>query len=390
MRKIATVRFVVDSSSLIFTSSQSMKVLLNHFFRKAVDWLFRRRSRPIRIMNLGIICIFSSIGTGWILDVSFPFQGGQVNFSFNSPGGVPAVVTYILLGFGLLLIGVGLVLLIIDYGVEQRRIDRKKVIIVEARGLRDGSGTPLIDAIPPMMEGHRDQILVDLRQRVRDGEIESPEAVLTDLSSLPADIRRRENGFDRRDITLIYGGLTPVPFTFLTGVLVDDERKVLIFDWDRHEETWRELGEEDDGKRFQNPVLTKTLPNGSNEVALTVSVSYRVIVEDVQKRVGEIPVVELILDGGSPDCHWSEDKQRALGQQFLNTAIKLSNRGIECIHLFLAAQNSVVFRLGRLYDKRNLPKVVVYQYQRNATVPYSWGVLMPVCGVDHPAIVSGK
>ena len=114
------------------------------------------------------------------------------------------------------------------------------------------------------------------------------------------------------------------------------------------------------------------------------------IAEDVQKRMGDMPIVELILDGGSPDCHWSEDKQRALGQQFLNTAISLSNRGIECIHLFIAAQNSVVFRLGRLYDKRNLPIIVVYQYQKNATMPYPWGVLMPVCGVDKPSIVRGN
>ena len=66
-------------------------------------------------------------------------------------------------------------------------------------------------------------MLVDLRQRVKDGEIVAPEAALEDLVSLPADLKRRENGYDRRDLTLVYGGLTPVPFTFLTGVLIDDE-----------------------------------------------------------------------------------------------------------------------------------------------------------------------
>ena len=367
-----------------------MKVLLNHFIKEAVAWLFRRRSLPLWIMRLGIICISFSFGAGWIFDISFPFQGGQIEFSFNSAGGVPAFIVYFTTGIGIFLTVVGLVWAIINYRTEQRRIVRKKIFIVEVRGLRDSSGSPLINAIPPTMEGHRDQILVDLRQRVRDGEIEAPEAALDTLKSLPIDLKRRENGVDRRDLTLVYGGLAPVPFTFLTGVLLDDEGKVLILDWNRHAQAWQRLGGADDGKRFQISDLTKVIPSGSKEVALSVSVSYRVILEDVQKKVGDMPVVELILDGGSPDCHWSEDKQRALGQQFLNIAIDLSNCGIEHIHLFLAAQNSVVFRFGRLYDKRNLPKVVVYQYQKNTTMPYPWGILMPVCGVDQPEVVREK
>ena len=366
-----------------------MKILLKHFIWSAIEWLFRRRSPALLIMRLGVTCLALAFGAGWILDVSLPFQHGQVEVGFNSAGGTPVNIVYAAAIIGVVLIVIGLVLEIVRYKAEQRRIARKKVIVVEARGLRDSSGSPLIDALPPMQEGHRDQILVDLRQRVKDGEIVEPEAALDDLSTLPADLRRRENGLDRSDLSLVYGGLTPVPFTFLTGVLVDDEGKVLIFDWDRHAEAWRELGGADDGKRFQIPDLTKVIPNGAKETALAVSVSYGVIADDVRARIGDMPVVELKLDGGSPDCHWSEDKQRALGQQFLDTAIDLSNLGVKRIHLFLAAQNSVAFRFGRLYDKRNLPEVIVYQYQRNATSPYPWGVLMPVCGIDKPAIVRG-
>ena len=118
-----------------------------------------------------------------------------------------------------------------------------------------------------------------------------------------------------------------------------------------------------------------------------VSVSYVVNPVDVRAKVGEMPIVALDLDGASPTSHWSEDKQRDLGTQFLETVIGLGNRGVRRIHLFLAAQNSVAFRFGRLYDKRNLPEVAVYQYQRAATPPYPWGILMPVCGIDRPAIV---
>ena len=280
----------------------------------------------------------------------------------------------------------GLGLIVAGYRAEQRRLARKKIVVVEARGLRDTGGSPLIESLPSRFEGQRDHVLVDLRQRVKDGEIVAPEAALEDLISLPADLKRREDGFDRRDLTLVYGGLTPVPFTFLTGVLIDDEVATLILDWDRHAETWRELDSADDGKRFRTAGLDD-VPDGAKEVALAVSVSYGVNTDDIRAQVGTMPVVELDIEDRSPDCHWSEEKQRALGRQFLEMAIGLGNRGVRRIHLFLAAQNSVAFRFGRLYDKRNLPEVAVYQYQRNAIPPYPWHVMMPVCGIDRPTII---
>ena len=364
-----------------------MKTLLIHFFRSATDWLFRRRSPALLVMRFGVVCLALAFGAGWVFDVSFPFHGGQVEVGLNSAGGTPAIIVYATATLGVALIAICLVWEILRYRAEQRRLARTKVIVVEARGLRDSSGAPLIDALPARLEGHRDHVLVDLRQRVKDGEIVAPDTALQNLESLSTDLKRRENGFDRRDLSIVYGGLTPVPFTFLTGVLMDDEGAIVILDWDRHTETWRELDGADDGKRFQISSPATLSEQDATEIALIVSVSYEISADDVRTRVGDMPIVLLKLDDGSPDCHWSEEKQRALGRQFLDSAIALSNHGIKRIHLFLAAQNSVAFRFGRLYDKRNLPEVIVYQYQRHATPPYPWGVLMPVCGIGRPAIV---
>ena len=364
-----------------------MKKLLKHFVRLAIDWFFRRRSPALLVIKFGVICLALAFGAGWVLDVSFPIRDGQIDVSLNSAGGTPVIIVYMAAVVGVVLIATGLPWEIVRYRTEQRRFVRAKVIVVEARGLRDSGGAPLIDALPPKLEGHRDHVLIDLRQGVKDGEIVAPESALQYLTSLSADLRRRESGFDRRDLSLVYGGLAPVPFTFLTGVILDDEGAITIFDWDRHAEAWRELDGADDGKRFLASMPDLALQQDANEIALTVSVSYDIIMDDVRTCVGDMPIVQLKLEDGSPECHWSEEKQRALGRQFLDTAIDLSNRGVRRIHLFLAAQNSVAFRFGRLYDKRNLPEVIVYQYQRHAKSPYPWGVLMPVCGIDRPTIM---
>lgn len=249
-------------------------------------------------MRIGLSCLTLAFGTGLVVNASLPVGGGQVGMGFDSAGGTPILLVYGAGVVGLLLVVWGLIWESHRYRAEQRRLVTKKVVVVETRGLRDTSGTPLIEAIPSNLEGPRDNVLVDIRQRVKDGEIVAPEAALEDLISLPSNLRMRSNGLDRRDSTLVYGGLAPVPFTFLAGVLIDDEGAVVILDWDRHAEAWRRLDESDDGNRFSSSGLD-SLQAGTPEVALAVSVSYRVNTDDVRAKVGRIPIATLSLEGGS-------------------------------------------------------------------------------------------
>ena len=358
-----------------------MKNHANHFIRSFIDWLFRRRHPSVYLLNGGIAFLLL-LFTGWAISILIPTQYGSFSIRFDSESGTPTPISY-----GLFLIASCLIIFaFIWYRTDQKRISRKKVIVVEARGLRDSGGTPLHEALPEKLEGHRDTVPLDLRQNVKDGVIIDPGAALDKLISLPFNLKLRESDHDRSDITYVYGGLAPVPFTFLTGVLMDDEGPIVVMDWDRHAAKWRALDSDDDGKRFTVNGLNvvQTCPT---EIALAVSVSYRVDLFGVRRKVVNMPVVEMVLASGSPDCHWSENKQKALGQQFLDLVITLGNRGVKHIHLFLAAQNSVVFRFGRLYDKRNLPELIAYQYQREETPPYPWGIRMPVSGVEKPELI---
>lgn len=359
--------------------------LLRHALRAFIDWIFRRRSPALQVMRTGLACLTIALSVSWALDVSVPIEGGTFAFNINTGEGTPSLVVGGVAAFGALLIVIGLVWEVIRYRADQHRLSRKKIIVIEARGLRDGIGKALADAIPSNLEGHREPMILDLRQGVVDGKIVSPEAAVDKLMSLPVDLARRESGLDRSDLQRIYGGLAPVPVTFLTGILIDDESSTLIFDWDRHQQKWRPLDQPDDKKRFAIEGLDESAA-GLEEVGLLVSVSYRVDAEGVRKKLEGMKQISPSLEDGLPDSHWSEDKQRAIGRQFLETVIRLGNLGIRRIHLFLAAPNSVVFRFGSLYDKRNLPEVIVYQYEREVTPPYPWGIVMPVCGRVKPEI----
>lgn len=351
--------------------------------RKTIDWIYRRRSTALIFFRGGLV--LAALGAaGWQLEVNVPTEGGSYSLSYNNGGG-PEVISIILVVFGLGVVAISGIVEIRTQRAESARLARKRVIVIEQRGLRDTSDTPLSDAIPDDIEGIRDQLLVDLRQRVQDGHIMSPEAALERLLTLPNELRHKWDRRDPADVTVVYGGLVPVPFAFLTGMLVDDENRLRVFDWDRHQERWRSLDAEDDGDRYAITGLDE-LSESSSEVIIAVSTSYRVDLAAVRTTLNDLPLVHLELPNGSTDCHWSEAKQRALAKIFHDTVVTLNNRGATRFHLFIAAPNSVVFNLGRRYDKRNLPPAVVYQYERSETPPYPWGVSMPVHGVQTPRI----
>jgi len=180
--------------------------------------------------------------------------------------------------------------------------------------------------------------------------------------------------------------LAPVPILFLLGVIVDDEHRTLFMDWDRKEHIWRPLDEDDGGRRFVVDGLD-AVATGITRAALCVSASYDVLDADVRLVEPTAPIVRMDLQDRSTASHWSEAKQKQLAQQFLDTVMALSRHGVTEITLFLAAPASLSLRLGTVYDKRNLPRVTVNQFEQADPMKFPWAVRMPVAGAAEPQLV---
>lgn len=352
----------------------------DNFVSALIEWVFRRKSRGLTIMRIGVTLLIALI-TGVSLSLTFPTSKGPITLGWSN-GGVGPIVTYVLLVLAICLIFYGLRLVI----GEVRTEDRKRVFVIELRGLRDWNGPPLAGHIPASLIGKREQILLDLRQRIQDGVIIDPNAALKRISSLRTNLALREDGVDRRDISYAVGGLAPVPLTFLLGVMLDDESPITFMDWERHTGTWHSLGEPDDMKRFMTQGMDE-LPTQLDEVILAVSASYQVDLDNARAKLPSCPVIHLVLDGASTSSHLSLVKQVALGRQFLDICLQLHAKGTKKIHLFLAAPSTLTLRFGTLYDKRNLPPVAVYQYERGQTQPFVWAVAMPVAGMEEPRLI---
>ena len=159
-----------------------------------------------------------------------------------------------------------------------------------------------------------------------------------------------------------------------------------MMDWDRQSQMWRTLDDEDDGKRFAITGM-KEVGRTNSRAALAISASYDVLDADIRLVEPSAPIVRLDLANRSTASHWSEEKQQALAQQFMDTVMDLAGRGISEISLFLAAPASLSIRLGTIYDKRNLPNLLVNQYENGHSLKFPWAVAMPVAGRRQPELV---
>ncbi|MYH15982.1 MAG: SAVED domain-containing protein [Gammaproteobacteria bacterium] len=351
---------------------------------KVVEWMTRQRPVAHLMFWGGFLLLTSGIEPMWLLlmiNMVVPTLDQALSITVEQ---APVLVAtrWVMLAVGTVFLSVSGWFYIHDWRKEARQL----VLGVEILGLRDATAPPLTEAIPQTFRGTRMPIVVDLRQNIVDGELSDPDRALTEVAMLPARIKTQCQWSDRRDVQVVAGGLAPVPLLFLAGVLLDDESDVSLLDWDRHLGKWKLLDAPESGKRLETALALGD--SEVDEVALCISVSYRVNLGAVSSL--GLPMVHLELPTQGTAQHWSELDQQAWGEQFLELAMALEAKGVARIHLFLAAPGSVVLRMGRLYDKRNLPALRVYQYRRSAVVesPYPWAIEMPVAGHQSARVIT--
>lgn len=356
----------------------------NYAQKRFIDWLFRKRSVGLSFAKLGTSLIILSVIGGVVAQLTYQNEGTVFTFDFDSTNTSAAFVSTIMFFLGALITAYGVFGARQEYQEERRRWEKRLVLVIEQRGLRDTTDTPLVDFIPDSLEGRRDQLIIDIRENIKDGYITSPEAALEKVRHIKRDIQSRIGRLDIQDVSVCYGGLFPVPFSFLTGFILDDNNKISVFDWHRSAENWCELDKEDDDDRF---IIEDNGLAIGDEVVVAVSVSYLADLENINDSFPGLPLLHLHLAKIDFNNHWSKLKQDALALQFCEFIKALMAKGAKKIHLIIAAQNSVVFKFGRSYDFRNLPEAIVYQYERSRRPAYPWGVQLTTHGVENPTIV---
>lgn len=379
-------RFAAGEPSL-----NGWKDMLREVWKLALRYYFRQRPIALIPLGAGVILLLTAAG-GWGVALDHHNAGSRTSFRFTTGEDTPAAVANVLLLLGGMLVALGVAFFIpfARQDLRDRRAaaadrERRRVVVIEQRGLRSRLDSPLEAAVPAAIEGRRVPVVLNHCTISLTGEADRRQLWEAAIQ-LRRDIRMALADTAPDLTTIVYGGLAPVPMTFLAGLVLDDEGAVTVMDWDRTADRWRLLDCADDDERFL-PVNLGAISPGTQEVMLAVSVSYGADLEGVQAVSIRNPLVELRLKSPRIGNHWSQAKQRALAHDFLQTIVGLQNLGVMRIHLFLAAPNSVVFRFGKHYDRRNMPEVIVYQYEQSTAWRFPWGIRMPRHGDPEPGLV---
>lgn len=286
------------------------------------------------------------------------------------------------LGVGALLIAFGLYFAWTTFQ-EQRR---KLVIALELRGLSQTADSSLQSAIPSLALGRRETIFIDVRQLIQGTTAQKQEAV-SHVNLIPIRLKQLKDGRDREDLSVYAGGLAPVPLLFLTGNLLAAESKIHWLDWNRKTSKWVSPDEGTD--------LTDSLPINYEpvyqDVILAFSVSYPIDRSELEIAFPETNLVELKIESLAPGIVISETSIQRLMQDFMSCIVTLKAKGAKRILLVLAAPSILSIRLGSCYAGRNMPELIIYQYQQaQKQNPYPWGIRMPNSEANHGELVIGQ
>lgn len=344
-----------------------MKKAISYFIEKAADWFCRKRSPALIIIRVGVGLLSVDLIGSWA--VSFMYTDAERTLVLGyQPLSTAQLILNVCVALGSAMIALGSVWEYQRYRDEKKRNNKRKTIVIEQRGLVDTSDSPLSEHVKNKCSWQVDSIVNDIRERITDNVITRPDLALAKVNNLRMSVTEKTAQSSASDISIAYGGIFPIPFTFYTGYLLDDESQITVYDWDRDEGDWRRVLGADDGEQFtiEEPSLI------GKSVVLAVSASYPVDRQAIASTFNNLPVHYMSLPTLDRNNHWSKEKQDRLSGDFLEYCKKLLGQGVEHIHLVLASQNSLAFRFGQAYDKRNLPNVSVYQYERQQPVRYPW------------------
>jgi hypothetical protein len=342
---------------------------------RLLEWLTRSRSAGIPLLRYGSSLAIVTAGADYAIQLASPSKADGWSFSFVVGQGLPFWLTLVFAGTGLTLVAIGAIILMADHRRERRR----RLVVIELRGLHASPDSPAVEKVVPTFRGDRRHLPVDFRPQGLEGRVD-PDYLLERVSSMRSALLTLVDGADMRDVQVAIGGLAAVPALFLAGMLIDDESHAHLYDWDRSAKCWRALDGPDDSVRFLP--LDGRPPHGlAKEAVLVVEASYVVNQADVAASfASSLPIVRLRIETPLADRFWSEQKQAALAEQFRDAVQQLCASGVSKLHLVVAAPASLNIRIGMCYDRRLLPAVVVYQFERGLTKPYPWGLQMPTVG----------
>lgn len=116
----------------------------------------------------------------------------------------------------------------------------------------------------------------------------------------------------------------------------------------------------------------------SDEILLKSGITYPIVDKDVAFAFSNLSVIKWEPTDKLFQCILDEHSCSEICDEFKSLMLKLKGQGVKRVHFILACSTALTMRLGSVLDPRNMPEVIVYQYEKNSELIHTWGLSVKV------------
>lgn len=322
--------------------------------KEFIYWYVSSKTRYI-----GFLIIIAVLIGSVSFDIYYSMQNGEtVKLSYTNEIGLSVSLFALTIGFILQSLQI--------YKDSQKRAfifqhfgasDGKTFNIAKARPLRDKLNVP-------------ETYVIDAHQFYKNGSIKYPQEALKRTLSIEGIVQAKSRVEDENS-KYYYGGIAQVPLTFVAGTLFENTRNIQIYDWNRVNEKTYLI--ENGGKPLNFVVEEPKKPLG-NKIIIEVALTYPIDHNNTVDTIGDLPTIKIQAKNLEIDNTSTKEAQESVYKEFHRLLDKYFSSNVNEIHVFVSAQNSMVFQLGRQLNKRVHKEIIVWQYEAQNEHPNPWGV----------------
>jgi hypothetical protein len=327
---------------------------------------YKEQAREAKIENPhvknGIIIFKSGMGVfagGLVIALSIKIPQIKINFNLDTSIGVLITI------FGMLVAIIGLVL--VCYGLSSVKNTWNGKYFYYLRGLDNQQIDPPFQALPKMASWYRP---IPITLSIKN---ENLETMFNDLQYSMKIIKEKTEQYNSRDI--FFSGLAKVPCLFFIGYSfrTGHSNSISLIEHCHKDDSWFRFNQTDepDIDIIIQPNIFNTNEKFS-DIAITIEFTSDIMKQELPIFLQNNIVKIKTTVGYIHNLIRSKMAIERITEKIINQMILL-NKKCDRLHIFISAQSSVVFELGRRYQDGMIGNIIVYNYDP-IKKGYSWAI----------------
>lgn len=203
-----------------------------------------------------------------------------------------------------------------------------------------------------------------------------------EIQILKDDLVRRVETYKTENLNYknSYTGIASIPIVLFCGTLLKEIKFNSYYEYNKISGKYEKLKNNSNFSNFEVIDFNKIKADGKNEIVLAFGITTKIKAEDL-KQFKNVPKVIVNINRSETNCdnYIKSKKQINLYKKAIYDAIRTicsNNPKISRVHFIISSQSCLIIELGKLFEDRNLPEIISYQFKKTDGKKYSWGLII--------------